>query len=66
MVETTILRYGCDQKWVGKVVCQDLNDKLVYVKKIDNKILSIKLELEKLIVDIISMYTPQVWIEQEN
>ena len=43
---------------VGIIVDKDLNEEVVDVKRIDDRIITIKLVLEKEIINIISAYVP--------
>lgn len=48
------------------VVCRDLKDKIVKIRKFGDKILSIRLTLGKDIVHVISAYFSQVDLDNES
>ena len=49
---------------VGIIVDKDLKEKVVDVKRIGDRIIAIKLVLEKEIINIISAYAPQIGLDE--
>ncbi|KAF7702422.1 hypothetical protein HF521_001705 [Silurus meridionalis] len=60
--------YGVDGKrnGVGVILKEEYSDSLVEVKRVSDRVMNVKLEVEGMMINVISAYAPQVGCEMEE